>query len=144
MPCIPDAEHIVYFHTLRTTYFWHLFLVSYLLCTFIYAIMLCNYAMQSCCAIMLCSHAMQSCYAVMLISLSISSASVSNVISRASIFPSMTSGFFANLCWYEALISLINVSLGITLLTATTAASIGELGKFFPSVFTEMCLASTV
>ena len=87
---------------------------------------------------------MQSCYAVMLISLSISSASVSNVISRASIFPSMTSGFFANLCWYEALIYLINVSLGITLLTATTAASIGELGKFFPSVFTEMCLASTV
>ena len=37
-------------------------------------------------------------YALMLMSLSISSASVSNVISSASILPSITSGFLANLC----------------------------------------------
>ena len=35
-------------------------------------------------------------------------------IFNAFILPSITSGFLANLCWYDASISLINVSLSIT------------------------------
>ena len=46
----------------------------------------------------------------------------------ACILPSITSGFLANLCWKEALISCRNSFLSITLDTATAAASIGEFG----------------
>lgn len=51
-----------------------------------------------------------------------------NASSNAFILPLITSGFFANLCLNESCISFRNSSSPMTPDTATTAASIGELG----------------
>ena len=56
--------------------------------------------------------------------------------------PSITSGFLANLCLNEPIISSKNASSDITLLTFTIAASIGVLGKYFPNVSIDTFLAS--
>lgn len=61
---------------------------------------------------------------------------------QAFIFPSITSGFFANLCLNEPIISSKKASSDIMPLTFTTAASIGVFGKYFPSVSIETFLAS--
>ena len=58
--------------------------------------------------------------------------------------PSITSGLEANLCLYEPSISLRNDSSSIMPVTLTIAASIGELGKYFPRAATEIFLASIV
>ena len=59
-------------------------------------------------------------------------------------FPSITSGFLANLCLKEPFISSKNASSDIIPLTLTIAASIGVFGKYLPNASIDIFLASIV
>ena len=65
-------------------------------------------------------------------------------ISSAFMLPSMTSGFFANLCLKDPSMSYRKSSSFMIPVTLTIAASIGVFGKYLPSASVETFLASIV